>query len=400
MTAAVEVEVDGLLLEYGEYTPLELLLRSGRLMYADYEAWRDGEVRFLDQALFGDPDQVQQMLVGAEQYLERRGWQAEPLEYRPWGPQAAAGARALRFSAAAELDACFHRRYRRPADQPQLDLFTDAPGTASYNGIVQALENRDAPESRRLLERLYDTVPDHPRLGALERLTEALEDLDRPVRDAAGELARLEETLTPLADEVLGTTSRHLLIPLWRRLSEALAGRGFDGARPCLHSSYTASRALDWNVALEAIEREAAWPQEPLLLERHAAACEARHEHTRALPDWFALCWHFPERAGALDASANPMLTGQWEAFQDHETALPVSAFPAWLLVQRPALAGVLPAPGADCPGSYATLYQLQRRGMAQAPDKDTLDLRARLKQQDPLLFAAYMEVLSTAPSP
>ncbi len=335
------------------------------------------------------------MLSRAEHYLERRGWQAERLEYRPWGPQARGSARALRFSATEALDACFHRRYRRPADQPQLDLFTDAPGTALGNGIVQALENRDALESRRLLERLYDVAPDHPRLGALERLTQALEDLNRPVEDAAGELARLEEVLAPLADEVLSTASRNLLVPLWRRLSEAIEARRYDRAHPRLHVSYTAGRALDWPVVREAVEREPLWQREPLLLERHAAACEAEHELAHALPAWFTLCWHFPDRAAVIESSANQVLTAQWEAFQDHEPALPVADFPAWLLVHRPTLTGVLPEPDDDCPESYATVYRLQsqmRRGI-HAPDESTLELRARLKEQDAQLFAAYMGV-------
>lgn len=394
MTAAVEVEVDQLLLEHGEYTPLELLLRSGRLMYADYEAWRDGEMGCLDQALFGDPDQVLQTLVAAEQYLERRGWQAEPLEYRAWGRQATAGARPLRFSTAAELEACFHRRYRRPADQPQLDLFTDAPGTALHTSIVRALENLDAPESRRLLERLYDTAPDHPRLGALERLTEALEDLDRPVQDAAAELARLEETLAPLADEVLGTASRHLLIPLWRRLSEAVEDRPFEPSTPQLHLSHTAAQALDWRGVREAVEREAGWEHEPILLERHAAACERLHALTEALPAWFALCWQFPERAERIESSGNPELAAQWEAFQDCEPALAVTDFPAWLLARRPAFTGVLPAPGAGSPASYGTMYRLQSRRAAQAPADGVVELRALLRSQNPLLFRAYMETL------
>lgn len=399
MTAGAETEVDQLLLEHGDYTPLELLLRSGRLMYADYEAWRDGELRFLDQALFGDPAQVLEMLASAEHYLERRGWQAERLEYRPWGRQASAEARPLRFSATGALDARFHRRFRRPEDQPQLDLFTDAPGTALSNGILQALESRDPLESRRLLERLCDVAPDHPRLGALERLTEALEDLSRPIHDAADELARLEETLTPLAEEVLGSSSRHLLIPLWRRLSQALEDRSYDSASPRLHVSYTASRALDWHVVLQAVEREDGWEREPLLLERHAAACEGQHELTRALPAWLALCWRFPERAEGIESSTNHTLIAHWEAFQDHEPALPAADFPAWLLVQRPALTGLLPEPAADCPDSYATVYQLQRCRATNAPDEDALELRAQLRQQDALLFAAYMEALNARPA-
>ena len=47
--------VDRLLFEQGTYTPLELLLAEGRLLYADYEAWRDGQCDYLEGLLFGDP---------------------------------------------------------------------------------------------------------------------------------------------------------------------------------------------------------------------------------------------------------------------------------------------------------------------------------------------------------
>ena len=50
MSGAIEHEVDQLLLEHGEYLPLELLLATGRLMLPDYQAWRAGEVAYLDQA--------------------------------------------------------------------------------------------------------------------------------------------------------------------------------------------------------------------------------------------------------------------------------------------------------------------------------------------------------------
>jgi hypothetical protein len=390
--SAVEGEVDGLLLEQGEYMPLELLLQTGRLMYSDYEAWRRGELPYLDQALFGDPGQVLEMLARAEAYLERRGWQPEPLCYRPWGGRTA-NAAPLRFSANAALDVCFHRRYRRPHDQPQLDLFTDSPGTALQNGVLLALEERHVAGARRGLGRLYDVAPDHPRLGALERLTEALEAVDRPVEDVAAELTRLEEKLTPLADELLGTGSRNLLIPLWRRLSAALQESAFDPARPRLHLSYSAARSLDWDIVQQAVEREPGWRRHPVLLERFAVAAERRHELNRALPAWFTLCWRFPDRAAAIGGSANRMLSDGWSAFQDRDVALPPPAFPAWLLVQRPALTKSLPEPD-DCPDSYATLYRLQRRHDGQPPDQDVLALRARLREQDPLLFDAYMAVL------
>ncbi len=40
----IQQAVDRLLLEQGVYTPLELLLAEGRLLFADYEAWRAGRV--------------------------------------------------------------------------------------------------------------------------------------------------------------------------------------------------------------------------------------------------------------------------------------------------------------------------------------------------------------------
>ena len=58
MSAEVHNAVDRLLLEQGEYSPLEYLLSEGRLLYSDYERWRGGELGYLDEALFGDPLQA------------------------------------------------------------------------------------------------------------------------------------------------------------------------------------------------------------------------------------------------------------------------------------------------------------------------------------------------------
>ena len=162
----------------------------------------------LDETLFGDPDHIQQDLLQAEEYLQRRGWQAETQGYEAWRRHAQAGFRPLRFSANTDLDARFHRRYRKPENQPQLDLFSDAPATTLLNGITRALIDRNPPEARRQLERLYETAPDHIRLGELERLVEAAEGLNSLVSDAAADLHALQQTLTPLAEGLLGKARR------------------------------------------------------------------------------------------------------------------------------------------------------------------------------------------------
>ncbi len=385
----IHYPVEQLLQEQGEYLPLEFLLREGRLAYADYEAWRNGELDTLDEALFGDRQHIKQQLLQAADYLQRRGWQAETITYHAWRNDRA---RTLRFSQNDALDSCFHQRYRKPQDQPQLDMFTDAPATNRVSDIIRALVNRDAAEARRQLEGLYDAAPDHVRLGELERLVEAAENLDIPVGDIAAELRLLEESLTPLAENLLGKDSRNLLVPLWRRLGNALHGRAYHAARPTLHVSYTATQTMDWDDARHAVEQVPHWQSDAVLLQRHAHACDQLHRRCDALLSWFTLCWQFPQQSNALEASTDAELRQQWDAFLGLEPELPTPTFPAWLLLTRPGLCKILTGrrhDTANCPASYRTLHRLQGNTAAQADDN--IALRARLKQQDPALFQHYL---------
>ncbi len=336
--------VDPLLLEQGEYQPLELLLQEGRLTYTDYEAWRSGELHCLDEVLFGDPEQITQLLQQAADYLQRLGWQAETIAYQTWGNESP---RPLRFSRNSALDRCFHCCYRKPQDKPQLDLFTDAPVTNLVNGITQALIDRNTVEARRQLERLYDTAPDHIRLGELECLVAATENLNSDVGDVAAELQALQETLIPVAESLLGKASRNLLIPRWRRLSKALHDQPYQASQPELHLSYTASRSMDWDAVNEAIEQEPQWRSEPVLLLRHAIASDYLQRQGAALQDWFLLCWQYPEQSNALETSSNLALRQQWLSFLNLEPLLPPQSFFAWLLIAVPGFTRILPQPGS-----------------------------------------------------
>lgn len=400
MTLDILQQVDQLLLEHGEYQPLELLLQEGRLLYTDYEEWRNGKLDTLDEALFGDRELVQQQLIQAEAYLQKRDWQAETISYSAWGKQNTA-LRPLRFSANKQLDLCFHRHYHKPQDQPQMDLFTDAPATCLINGIIHALINRSTTESRRLMEQLYDIAPDQVRLGELERLLEAVEALNTPINNAAAELKTLQKSLTPLAETLLGKDSRNVLIPLWRRLSTALQDLPYQALQPELHLSYSATQARDWEAVRQAVEQEPRWQAEPRLLLRHALACEQLHLQSAAMMSWFKLYWQFPEQCNALETSSNHELRQQWIAFQDLESELPPSSFPAWLLLEKPGLTRVLPEPAPTSsnqnivyPASYSAMFRLQHSHLF--PDvkqrSETISLRAQLKQQDPVLFQYFLE--------
>jgi hypothetical protein len=393
MNRHTEQQIDRLLLEQGEYHPLAFLLQEGRLDYGDYDAWRNGEVRDLSEMLFGDPVQIAKTLELAAAYLQRRGWESERLVYRQRGrPEASP----LRFSQESRLDECFHLAYRKPKDQSQLDLFTDTSTTYLVNGITQALKMLNANEAREALNQLYEAAPDHLHLGELERLVEALESLEHPEQDAQAELKRLLSETCGLAEQHLGKASHHLLIPLWRRLSKALQTQEFDSTRPELHSSYTAYMAQDWTGVRQGVEREAGWQNEAVLLERHARASTHLSDQAGALQSWFQLIWRFPQLSERLETCVDHSLQSAWQAFLDLEPELPEADFPAWLLVRTPALALIAPEgeEGSPCPESYRTLLQLQRSNLKEgmeATAPQAMELRARLKQQDPLLFQHFL---------
>ena len=388
MDPQIQHRVDQLLLEQGEYLPLEFLLAEGRLLYSDYESWRGGELEILDERLFGDAAQIQKDLSQAAAYAQALGLESTTLDYPPWG-----GGRPLRFSRDTILDSLLHKGYRKGEEQPQLDLFMDSVGTALANGIILALGRRDAGAAEEMLEKLYHTDPGHPRLGGLERLVDAMQRQDVPVTDTEQELGDLRDGILPLAVELLGRDSRPFLTSLWRRLGEALAENRFDPQRPDLHRSYTALRTLDWETVIEAVEAEPDWRSHALLLQRHAHACDQQQRPADALLDRFELCWHFPERAAPTQTDAAPDLIRAWELFQELEPALEAPAFPAWLLIIRPGLTGWLPRPDASTPADYRLLYALQREGKALGAD--TVRLRGELKELHPGLFRHFIANLS-----
>jgi hypothetical protein len=383
-----EQQIDRLLLEQGEYHPLEFLLQEGRLSYSDYEAWRKGEIRDLSEMLFGDPQQIANTLEQAATYLQRLGWESEHLVYKQRGRP---DSRPLRFSPESRLDDSFHRAYRKPQDQPQLDLFTDTSSTYLINGITQGLKMLNAADARQSLQQLSESVPDHSQLGELERLVEALESLDAAPTDPQTEMQRLQLETTLLAERHLNRASQYLLTPLWRRLTQALREYTFDPAHPQLHASYAASEARDWAGAREAIERETEWQRQPQLLERHARASTHLSEQAAALQSWCLLCWQFPELGDRLESSGDTILERCWQEFLDLDPELPTQDFPAWLILQTPGLANIAPDNDSQlpCPDSYHSLLQLQR--VEQQAGND-MALRAKLKQQAPQLFEYFLE--------
>jgi hypothetical protein len=388
--------VDRLLLEQGEYLPLEFLLREGRLIFEDYESWRNGETTYLEDALFGDSEQIRQTLHEAEVYLQHLGWRSEPLVYREWRGETP---KPLRFSVDKTFDHCFHRRYKKPEDQPQLDLFSDTPSTYLLNLAVQSLIEGNVKESRRAVHQLYDTAPDQPHLGELEQLLEVVEQLDAPVADLEAEFLVLRDRLTPLADSLLGRESPALLIPLWQRIAAGLREVSFQQERAEFHLSYAAGRAMDWASVVHSVEGEENWQSKPVLLIRHAQACTHLHQQEAALESWFRLLWQYPEQGDALASSSDRELKHLWRDFNELSPELEYTDFPAWLILINPGFRHSAPhdEKALPCPDSYRTLYRLKAtaaQGAMLDLDEESIALRAQLQRENATLFFHFMAAL------
>ncbi|MFV2055860.1 MAG: hypothetical protein ACC707_05295 [Thiohalomonadales bacterium] len=384
-------QIDKLILENGEYTPLEYLLQEGRLNYGDYDSWRNGNIELLSDLLFGNLEHILSLLENAEGYLQQLGWQVETLEYQPIRGN---GARRLIFSHNSKLEFLFHKRFSKSSEQPQSDMFMDSPATILSNKVAQALRRQDRQEARDYLEKLFDSAPEHTRLAELEILVEALESLDSPIDNPAQQIQVLHTKITPAAKNILRKDSRELLTPLWRCLSKTLAQHSFQHDLPELHTSYCATLSQDWQTVRQCIEAESQWLDSAVLLSRHAIACDRLRQPGLALLSWFELCWRFPQQSELLEQNATDDLQRSWTQFLELEPELPENDFPAWLLLKKPGLLKILPKieePERTELRDYHILCRLSTQNTNTVNSDDLISLRAQLKQTNPDLFRHYI---------
>lgn len=394
----IQAAVDRLLIEQGSYQPVELLLQLGRLSYEGYEAWRSGDVAFLEDALSGNAERVIQQLGTAGAWASRLGLRASPAAYQGWGLHAG---HTLSFSPSPDTDRLMRTQYQRAADAPpQLDLFLDSAATAHLNALADALAARNRVQAEASLEDLLAHQPDHHLRPVAEQLYDALSHLARTpeLDDAIAELAYLESGLAPRAREFLGNhRSRDFLAPFWRRLARSLEGRPFDPARDHAHPSWAYAQCLDWQGVRESILATAGHEAQPTLLGRLAEACQHLGQRAEAIGHWSRLCWQHPDHARRLfDAPEFPdlALRKAWDGFQDLDFEPEPMWLPAWLLLNEPGLAHTLPADLAgDRPGPERAfrLITALLNNPNTAPEEGHMRLRRALQAESADFLVLYL---------
>lgn len=300
----------------------------------------------------------------------------------------------------------------------QLDIFDDSRDLMLRNDVAAALERRDAAAARAAWQALQHGYPHDGALAALHTLIEAI-DSPAPAAwpDHAAACAARTQLAGPIeaaAVQVYGAAAATAWIrPLWRALAQRASALPFQARHSDEHAAPLWLRAGDAGEAAAAVERIESWRRIPAPLGWMA---EAKHRACGLQAAWpllAELAWLAPARLDALmPRLADPMLDRLRARFDATFDATPGAApghcamgpagaaapdlawFPAWVLVEKPALADVLGAaqPSRHTPPEQALRLMVELLGLEhQGRHHDMVRQRRQLRDLQPGLYQAYM---------
>jgi hypothetical protein len=292
----------------------------------------------------------------------------------------------------------------------QLDIFDDSRDLALRNDIAQALLRGDLQAAEDSAATLRAEFGDDPALAPAALLIELLRGQAAAAPDALPDVAavlerrqRIETVLSHAANELMGPAdARAWLARQWRALARAAQALPWQPDHPQAHAASLYLQAGDWADAADTARGIASWRRIPPPL---LWMTEARWHLQGADAAWPLLAealWLAPGRARALLAQLpdKPLarLVRRFEdEFEpgdgdrsDHDWAW----FPAWALVDQPALSDVLAGASSDADAAairgfrlVAALLRLERAGR----HHDVVEHRRQLKSLEERLFALYM---------
>jgi hypothetical protein len=234
----------------------------------------------------------------------------------------------------------------------QLDIFEHSRDVMLRNDALQALERRDPIAARGAWQALAAEYPQDPNLPPLDLLATTLEHPDSGTFTAhatAGEaLGRLRHAIEPAARHLFGDQAGAAwLVPLWRQLAQRMARLEFETGFSEVHAAPLWLRASDYAAAAEAAASIPSWRRIPAPL---AWMTEARLRIDGLDASWgllAELAWLTPGRFDELTKRlADPVLRQMRRlfdaAFEGDGGLADLAWFPAWALIEKPALAALL----------------------------------------------------------
>ena len=390
-TRSTEIQaiVHKLLMEHGEYRPIELLLTMNCLSYADYLDWREGRIETLDGRLEERITEVHAWLDEAKSCIGTFDLVPEPAVYHGWKDNAGT---VLTASTTPALNKLLGARFRQPREHSQLDLFIDTGITIALNKVINALIAGDVNVARSCLEHLARVDPDQERQHHATTLIGALESpVPEGIEQGNGQLEQMEQKWKPAASALLGGQQRDFLAPLWRNIGKALEPATFDSDHPEHHASRAYQEGLDWVGVNRSVLAVSGYMEEPILLVRLAEANWKLRNRTGAIELWFTLCHVAPdqfeqliEAPGFLDRA----MKNAWHLAQNHDRGPEITPawFPAWMLIEEPGLASTV----TPCRNNNAPFKAFNTIKTLLAHPQD-IELRRTLQVLHPGLLAHFL---------
>lgn len=383
----IQNQVDFILFEEGSFAPLNWLLREGHLDYNEYLNWRKGKSTYLEDYFKTPTTTIITALKKAQDYATLHKLESFRQTYSSEANQA------LHFCRSPAHELIFTTVYEPAQDRIQMDLFLDSADACAVFDLIRAIIDKRSTDIHDLVAKLKTLSPDkHQQFTQLlafeKKITQSSIASDKKIE-------LLSHALTPMAFELLGRFTHDFLTPLWHDLSVEIANRHFDVETPEYHLSYTAFKEFQWQQVLSSIEREMDWVKQPILIFRYAESCFKLNKEREGIAYWFRLFILFPEIAERLiKDTCNRLLYSDWQHFSELDPELESSLFPAWMVINKPALAKNSDISDINYNESLQLIENLVCNTEREI-NETAIHLRARLQHNNPSLFVHYMRANS-----
>jgi hypothetical protein len=286
----------------------------------------------------------------------------------------------------------------------QFDLFHDSQGVARRNDVIHAVLQGDALAASLAWDTLRRDSPQDDALAPLQVLVASIEAHTTVPFHSHVVLAVarhvLLQSIAPAAQRTMGAVDAAVwLRARWQELAQRAARLPYQAAHSEDHVAPLWLRAANWQAAADAVAGIASWRRIPAPL---AWMLEARLRLLGLQASWpllAELAWLAPDRLdGVARAVAEPLLQALLlkfaEDFDGAGESGELAWFPAWALIEQPALAAALTQaqPSQHSAQEQAMRLLLQLFGLErQGRQRELIEHRKRLRELHGALYTAYM---------
>ncbi|WP_444996660.1 hypothetical protein [Aliikangiella sp. IMCC44359] len=336
----IDIEsIDRYVSQQGNFCLIDWLISDNFLKYSDYEIWRYGKNKTLDDSVLLDAKSFSQIIEDSEKHCKNLGLIAEPQSFHSWDPLFSEPLIASHHSL---KNKNMLQRWIRPQNQPQLDLFMDNSEHIAEQAVINYLAERQFKKAQVQLKKLTDLNSENQSLGNYQDLVNyGLHILSNPTIEQSAlkaEYDGLKNEVVKLAKEMLSSVARDYLAFAWRRIAKNLAEQPFNKKQPELHQSCVLMEIPDYAATVECLLKEKELLQDITLLERLAVSYEAIHEQEKSLLTWCFMMEIDNENTASKIEAGCSKINYLWQDFWEDNSDWSERLFPAYILMRQPSL--------------------------------------------------------------